>query len=319
MGLKAEEKPATGEKLGRCVLAGFSDHLGRRLDGGTLRCALVGHRRGTIARESVVRDRPLVVAGELKEIGRTDGEVEVVMGLVTAVEEAWLKEMFPADFTQKQGLDFEENGRKVIRLDQMKFRDLVLEEKKRDAEPGPEAARVLAGAVLEEKCSWPGWSPEAEAFLQRLETVRGWGDGEWPVWDVAAKRLVLEAQCGGCLTWRQANETTAVSALRAWLGEESTAMLEKMAPERIFLPGGKSAKVKYGKGREAVISAKIQDLYGLKKLPVIGGGKVAVTVEILGPNQRPLQVTQDLSSFWAKTYPALKPELQRRYPKHEWR
>jgi ATP-dependent helicase HrpB len=97
------------------------------------------------------------------------------------------------------------------------------------------------------------------------------------------------------------------------------ARLEALAPERISLPGGKSAKVKYGKGREAVISAKIQDLYGLKKLPVIGGGKVAVTMEILGPNQRPLQVTQDLSSFWEKTYPALKPELQRRYPKHEWR
>jgi ATP-dependent helicase HrpB len=125
MGLKAEEKPAGGEKLRRCVLAGFSDHLGRRLDGGTLRCALVGARRGTIARDSVVRDRPLVVAGELKEIGRTDGEVEVVMGLVTAVEEEWLREMFPADFAEKRGLGFEENGRKVIRLDQVRFRGEV--------------------------------------------------------------------------------------------------------------------------------------------------------------------------------------------------
>jgi ATP-dependent helicase HrpB len=319
MGLKPEEKPASGEKLRRCVLAGFSDHLGRRLDGGTLRCALVGGRRGTIARESVVRDRPLVVAGELKEIGRTDGEVEVVMGLVTAVEEAWLKEMFPGDFSEKRGLDFEENGRKVVRLDQVKFRDLVLEEKKKEAEEGPEAAAVLAQAVLEERCAWPGWGPEAELLLERLETVRGWGEGEWPTWDQEAKRLVLEAQCEGCLTWRQANDSTAVSALHTWLGKERMARLEALAPERISLPGGKSAKVKYGKGREAVISAKIQDLYGLKKLPVIGGGKVAVTMEILGPNQRPLQVTQDLSSFWEKTYPDLKPELQRRYPKHEWR
>ena len=121
------------------------------------------------------------------------------------------------------------------------------------------------------------------------------------------------------MTWRQANENTAVSAIREWLGKEQVAQLEVMAPERIVLPGGKSAKVRYGKGREAVVSAKIQDLYDLKKLPVIGGGKVAVTMEILGPNQRPLQVTQDLSSFWEKTYPGLRPELQRRYPKHEWR
>ena len=149
--------------------------------------------------------------------------------------------------------------------------------------------------------------------------MRGWGEGELPAWDDKAKRLVLEEQCKGCLTWRQANENTAVSAIREWLGKEQVAQLEVMAPERIVLPGGKSAKVRYGKGREAVVSAKIQDLYDLKKLPVIGGGKVAVTMEILGPNQRPLQVTQDLSSFWEKTYPSLKPELQRRYPKHEWR
>ena len=62
------------------------------------------------------------------------------MGLVTAVEEVWLREMFPADFSEKRGLDFEENGRKVVRLDQVKFRDLVLEEKEREAEEGPEAA-----------------------------------------------------------------------------------------------------------------------------------------------------------------------------------
>lgn len=284
-----------------------------------MRCALVGHRRGTIARESVVRDRPLVVAGELKEIGRTDGEVEVVMGLVTAVEEAWLKEMFPGDFTEKRGLDFEENGRKVVRLDQVKFRDLVLEEKKKEAEEGPEAAAVLAQAVLEGRCAWPGWSPETEVLLERLETVRGWGEPGWLFWDEEAKRLVLQMQCEGCLTWRQANENTAVSAIRDWLGQARMAQLEALAPERIQLPEGKSAKVRYGKGREAVVSAKIQDLYGLKKLPVIGGGKVAVTVEILGPNQRPLQVTQDLASFWEETYPALRPELQRRYPKHLWK
>ena len=319
MGLKAEEKPAGGEKLRRCVLAGFSDHLGRRLDGGTLRCALVGGRRGTIARESVVRDRSLVVAGELKEIGRTDGEVEVVMGLVSAVEEGWLREMFPKDFSEKRGLDFEENGRKVVRLDQVKFRDLVLEEKRREAEAGPEASAALAQAVLDGRCTWPGWDPEADALLARLETIRGWGEKGWPAWDEEAKRLVLEAQAEGCLTWRQVNENSALSKIRDWLGKERISRLETLAPERMSLPGGKSAKVKYGKGREAVISAKIQDLYGLKKLPVIGAGKLAVTLEILGPNQRPLQVTQDLTSFWEKTYPAIKPELQRRYPKHEWR
>jgi ATP-dependent helicase HrpB len=320
MGLKVEETPATGEKLRKCVLAGFSDHLGRRLDGGTLRCRLSGGRGGTIARESVVRDRPLILAAEMKEIGRTDGDVEVILGLVTAVEESWLREMFPEDFSEKNGLVFEENGRKVYQVEQKRFRDLVLEEKKRDVEAGSETSVVLAQAVLEKRCVWPGWSAEAEGLLGRLEVVRGWaGQEEWPKWDVEAKRLVLEMQCEGCLTWRQANKRSALESIQAWLGKERMKRLEKLAPDRIGMPGGKFLKVQYGKGREPVVSGRIQELYGLEKTPRIGDGKVEVTVEILGPNRRPLQVTRDLGSFWKETYPKLKGELARKYPKHEWR
>ena len=320
MGLKVEEAAAGGEKLRRCVLAGFSDHLGRRMDGGTLRCRLSGGRSGSIARESVVRDRPLILAAEIKEIGRTDGEVDVVLGLVTAVEEKWLQEMFPKDFSEKSGLIFEENGRRVLQVEQKRFRDLVLEERKRDVEASPEAAAVLAVAVLEGKCTWPGWSPEAEGLLERLEVVRGWAEGEeWPIWDEEAKRMVLEVQGEGCLTWRQANEKSALDAMRGWLGRERMQRLEDLAPEKMAMPGGKFLKIKYGKGREAMVSGRIQELYGLNKTPRIGDGKVELTVEILGPNRRPLQVTRDLSSFWKETYPKLKPELARKYPKHEWR
>jgi ATP-dependent helicase HrpB len=92
-----------------------------------------------------------------------------------------------------------------------------------------------------------------------------------------------------------------------------------LAPERMGVAGGKSLKIEYGKGREPRISAKIQDYYGLEKTPRIGDGKVELTLEIFGPNRRPLQVTKDLGSFWRETYPKLKAELARKYPKHEWR
>lgn len=320
MGLRVEESAASGEKLRKCVLAGFSDHLGRRLDGGTLRCRLAGGRGGAIARESVVRDRPLVVAAEIKEIGKTDGEVEVILGLVTAVEEGWLQEMFPGDFTEKRGLVFEESGRRILQVEERRFRDLVLEEKKRDVEAGPETAKVWAEAVRQKKCVWPGWSAEAEALLQRLEVVRGWPGVEgWPEWEEEAKAMVLQKQCEGCVTWRQANEKKAVRAIENWLGEEKMKRLAAMAPERMGMPGGKFLKVQYGQGREPWVSGRIQDLYGLEKTPRVGEGKVELTVEILGPNRSPLQVTKDLGSFWRETYPKLKPELARKYPKHEWR
>ena len=319
MGLKVEESPATGEKLRKCVFAGFSDHLGKRMDGGTLRCRLMGGRSGSIARESVVRDRPLVVAAEIKEIGRTDGDVEVILALVTAVKEEWLREMFPNDFSKSHGLVFEENGRRVLEAERTSFRGLVLEEKKRDVEAGPETATVLAQSVLQEKCVWPGWNSEAEGLLERLARVRESGEEEWPEWNEEAKRMVLENQCEGCVTWRQANEKNALVSIRDWLGGGKLRKLEELVPEKVEMPGGKSLKIQYGKGRDPVVSGRIQELYGLEKTPSIMGGRVKLTVEILGPNRRPLQVTQDLNSFWKETYPKLKPELARKYPKHDWR
>lgn len=320
MGLKIEESPASGEKLRKCILAGFSDHLARRLDGGTLRCRLSGGRGGSIGRESVVRDRSLVVAAEMKEIGRTDGEVEVMLGLVSAVEEDWLREMFPGDFSESRGLVFEESGRRVLQVEARKFRDLILEEKKRDVEAGPETAQVLAQAVLDKKCVWPGWSAEADRMVERLEAVRGWSaQEEWPEWNQEAQRLVLEMQCEGCLTWRQANERSAVGAMQEWLGRGRIQRMGELAPERVEIASGKSLKIEYGKGREPRVSGKIQDFYGWEKTPRIGDGKVELTVEILGPNRRPLQVTKDLGSFWRETYPKLRAELARKYPKHEWR
>lgn len=248
----------------------------------------------------------LILAAEMKEIGRTDGEVEVILGLVTAVEESWLLEMFPEDFSERSGLVFEENGRKVYQVEQKRFRDLVLEEKKRDVEAGSETAAVLAQAVLEKKCLARvgcGSGGIVGAFGSR----EGWAEQEeWPEWGQEAKRLVLEMQCEGCLTWRQANERSALESIQAWLGKERMKRLEKLAPDRIGMPGGKFLKVQYGKGREPVVSGRIQELYGLEKTPRIGDGKVEVTVEILGPNRRPLQVTRDLGSFWKETYPKLK-------------
>jgi ATP-dependent helicase HrpB len=67
-----------------------------------------------------------------------------------------------------------------------------------------------------------------------------------------------------------------------------------------------------------VLAARIQDLFGWKATPRIAGGKVPLTLHLLGPNQRPQQVTDDLASFWQNTYPQVRKDLRRRYPKHAW-
>jgi len=95
--------------------------------------------------------------------------------------------------------------------------------------------------------------------------------------------------------------------------------VEKMAPERVQLPRGYRMKIRYEAGGRAIGRAKIQDLYGLDETPKVGGGRHPVLLEILAPNFRPVQTTDDLAGFWNNLYPEVRKQLSRRYPKHEWR
>src|ERR1700751_952781 len=86
------------EALGKCMLVGFSDHLGRRIDAGTLRCDLIHRRHGVLARESAVQKSPLFVAAEIREIQGRNEDLLVLLSFATAIREEWLQEVFPEDF-----------------------------------------------------------------------------------------------------------------------------------------------------------------------------------------------------------------------------
>jgi ATP-dependent helicase HrpB len=107
--------------------------------------------------------------------------------------------------------------------------------------------------------------------------------------------------------------------LRSWLSAAQQRALEQLAPERIRLPNERNAKVTYSAGSAPTISARIQDLYGVEDGLTIGGGRVPLRIEVLAPNHRPIQITDDLTTFWRESYPKIKQELQWKYPKHEWR
>ena len=96
-------------------------------------------------------------------------------------------------------------------------------------------------------------------------------------------------------------------------------MIYKEVPERYELPGGRRAKIAYSETAVPGLAVTVQDLYDLKQTPKIAGGTIPLRISILAPNRRPVQITEDLESFWRDRYPEVKNELRRRYHKHEWR
>jgi ATP-dependent helicase HrpB len=153
----------------------------------------------------------------------------------------------------------------------------------------------------------------------RLECLREWmPELELPAADEEAKRTMIGQLCHGAFTYKAIKDVEIWPVLREWISSQGQRWLDQLAPERIELPGGRKAKVIYTAGSPPMTAARIQDLYGVTSLTV-AKGRSPVTIQILAPNQRPVQITSDLAGFWKEGYPKIKQELQRRYPKHEWR
>ena len=107
--------------------------------------------------------------------------------------------------------------------------------------------------------------------------------------------------------------------VKAWLTPPQLAALDRYAPERLTLPGGRTVHITYPAGQPPFIEARIEDLFDVRGGLTVARGRVPLVIHILAPNFRPVQITQDLANFWANDYPAVKKALQRRYPRHPWR
>ena len=133
------------------------------------------------------------------------------------------------------------------------------------------------------------------------------------------KKHIIEQLCHGAVSYKDIKEREVKPVVMSWLSHAQRELLDKHAPERLTLPNGRTPKVSYENGKTPFISLRIQELYDVNQTPKIALGRVPVVVHILTPGMKPIQVTQDLASFWREQYPKIKSELQRKYPKHLWR
>ncbi|MBV8225453.1 MAG: ATP-dependent helicase HrpB [Verrucomicrobia bacterium] len=321
-GLKIDKRvdEFDAEALGKCMLVGFSDHLARRIDSGTLRCDLVHRRHGVLARESVVQKSPLLVAAEIREIQGRNDELIVLLSRVTGVRKEWLRELYPDDFHELNQLYFDPAIRRVQSEKCLLFRDLVLQSSKSDASPDEMAAGLLAKEVLAGRCPLAHWSHEVDQWITRLNCLAGWYPAlNLPAIDQEARLHLIQQICHGAISYKEIKDRPVWPVVKSWLSILQQQALDQFAPQRYELPNGRHAKLQYAENKQPLLAARIQDLYGVEGSVTISDGRVSVLFQILAPSHRPIQKTQNLSTFWKEVYPKIKHELQRKYPKHEWR
>jgi len=319
-GLDTAPRAVSGAALRKCVLVGFSDRVARRLEAGGARCELVHGRRGTLARESVVQSAPLLVAAEIEEVEGREKSVDTLLSLATAIEEAWLDELFPEDIATTRRVFFDATARRVYAEDQRRFRGLAISSRLVEPPPLEAAAQLLAEEVLAGRLGFDEWDESVEQWILRLNLLGQWcPELALPSLKAEDRRHLVEQLCHGAFTFKDLKDKAVKAEVKSWLNQAQQTLVDRHAPERLKLPKGQTPRVHYQAGAPPHIAVRIQELYDVTATPRIAMGRVPVLLHILAPSMRPVQITQDLPGFWRDHYPRLKQQLQRRYPRHEWR
>ncbi|HEX8140964.1 MAG TPA: ATP-dependent helicase HrpB [Pyrinomonadaceae bacterium] len=315
------------------VLAGFPDRVAKRRsppdENGLSRVELMlaGGGSAELAPESVVRRSEFLVAvdsEERREAGRTGMRGgRTLVRLASAIEPEWLLGLFTDRIAETRELVWDAARERVEVFERLIYEGLVLDESRAQEPCGPEVWRVLEEAVLEK-----GWrafvaNDAIERLLSRVNFLaRTFPEAEVEAVGDEDVRAALSRLCEGRRSFAEIREAVRsgelLDTLRARLSAEQRRLLEKMAPERVVLAGGRKLSVNYEREQPPWIASRLQDFFGMKDGPTVAGGRVRLVLHLLAPSQRPVQVTTDLSGFWQRHYPQVRRELSRRYPRHSW-
>jgi len=293
------------------LLAAYPDRVAKRRDIGSDRALMVGGRGVKLAPGSAVTDAELFLC-----IHVLDAQPDAIVRLASAIERDWLPE---GRIREQDDRFFHPTQKQIATRRRIYFEDLLLSETPITTPLDDATADALFVAA---KQNWSAVFPEdAEVadFVTRVQCLAGWmPDLNLPRFDEPDRLQILRDLCTGRRSFAELRSAPWLNAFKNVLTYDQLRTVDREAPERVAVPSGKSFRLTYEPNRPPVLSARIQDLFGLRETPRIAGGRVKVLVHLLAPNMRPQQVTDDLESFWKNTYTEVRKELRRRYPKHAW-
>ena len=183
------------------------------------------------------------------------------------------------------------------------FIDLLLRSEEFSAAQEPAAAQLLAREVVAGTCPLKQWDNAVEQWLARVNFVAAqFPEMEFPRIDTAAKLLLLEQICQGAASYKEIKDRPVWPIVRSWLNGGQQKALDDLAPERIKLAGGRAAKITYtDDGSPPTIAAQsgfIRHSAG----PQYRTRRIR-SDQVLAPNHRPIQITNDLETFWREVIP----------------
>jgi len=181
--------------------------------------------------------------------------------------------------------------------------------------------QCLIQGIQETGISCLNWQKKSREFQAKMQTAHAFSPEKWP--DISDEALIedlswLVPYLDSIASLKQLRKIDLYTILLSRLSWKDQQELDRLLPSHFKAPSGSRIKLQYIPGAAPVLAVRIQEMFGATETPTVFNGKLPVTIHLLSPARRPVQVTADLPSFWKNTYPEVKKELAGRYPKHYW-
>jgi ATP-dependent helicase HrpB len=191
-------------------------------------------------------------------------------------------------------------------------------------DPDPTAvAEAMVEGVRQEGLDLLKWTKKARQLQNRIVFLHHHlGEDDWP--DVRRETLLetldewLTPHVYGMKRADDLKQLHATQLLQDMLSWEQRDRLDDLAPTHVTVPSGNRRPIDYSDPERPVLAVRLQEMFGKTDTPRIAGGRVPLTLHLLSPAQRPVQITQDLANFWDDTYYDVRKDMRGRYPKHYW-
>ena len=318
-GVERADEASDDEAVGRLLASAFPDRIAkaRGKGGATGAEFLMANGRAASVAEAALAAAPYLAIGEVA--GRA-GAARVVLAAPLTLAD--VEAIAGAAITEEETLRFDPASAALQARAARRLGALVLSEGNRPVPATPHAATVLAAGIAALGIARLPWSGGLAQWRDRVIFLAGSGRGGWP--DLSDAALAAEgapwlaAHLEGVTSLAAIGAERLEAALKALVPWDLARTLDREAPAAFATPAGAIHRLDYAAEQGPTLACRVQELFGLRTHPTLAGGRVPITLELLSPGGRPIQITRDLPGFWAGSWRDVRADMRGRYPKHPW-
>lgn len=301
--------------IGKLLIAAYPERIAKQIEKNGERYKMVNGRVARLPEHDPLHRDPWLAIAQV-DGGNQEGRIF----LAAPVDE----EDLAALSTEQEVVSWDGDREMVTGSLEMRLGNLTLTSKPLRALPEEKKIVVICQAIRAKGLSFLNWAESEERWQARVMSLRKWRSDEvWP--DVSDETLLntledwLAPFLGNVYKRSEIIKLDNHAMLSSLLPWELSQRFSELAPVSLPVPSGSMIRLQYfADGRPPVMEVRLQEVFGLLETPAVNEGRNKVVMHLLSPGFKPVQVTQDLKSFWATTYAEVRKELRSRYPKHSW-